>query len=924
MYDIFVVTKNKSQCDLLDRFPHCKTVEYTPNKVELLRAVAGQSATRHAWIVSADCDYSNFDFNYMPPWHQETQLHVWPTENQTLGGDTCLINTKEFLKQASTLDYVQNYKDVCWKDSSINQKVQPEVFVWSRSSTADLISVDATFLRYVGDPLSMMKKTVRRATTPYIWIVNDECDYRDFDFTWRPSWASEQYLHVWPTENQTLGGDTFYVNVEEFLQQQDTIESLDHYQTVHWHNQQIKQKITPEIFIWDKGNAQRLKEQFPNATAIRYFGSKFDMMKRTIAKSQTANIWVIGDNCDYKDFDFSWRPSWATDAHMHVWPTENQTSGGDTFYVNVAEFQRQSFEIDSLNDYTVVNWHTDAIKENVAPDVVIWDSGSSETNINNLKEKFPNAKVLRNVGSRFDMLNRSMRHIKTTHAWIISSKCNYNEFDFTWRPDWATERHIHVWPTENQTKGGDTFFVDVAEFQKQSLHISTVEEYNAVSWHKQNVSLFDDVDVIIWAMGGNDTNLSLLKERYPHAKSLRYIGTHLDMVKKSAKYTTSEYFWVLSDCCDYTDFSTNWRSDWEEETSIHCWASGTQKFGDTFYIPRAEFLKEADDLEKLEYYSSIIWHKDGYNRYPWPVNYVDADDLFSTLKNHKFSTLYEYFIMPGSTLGSTVDIGLWEKRLLIAYNKNGHVSLCPRDCISEILTKVKDYPYIQYHNCENSTQQPQDIVFISYDEKNANLNYKILKDRFPNAQRVHGVEGMVNAIKQSATQSDTPWFYAVFAKTEIDEKFKFEFNPDYLETPGNYVFYSYNPVLDYSYGHDGIVLYHKKSVLDVETWGVDFTMSFPVTTIPVISCRNNYNYSQYSAWRTALREAYKLKKTNHIADQYHLHLWLTANNSLYGDWSNAGAKDALLLPDNMDEKINDWNWLKNYFNEKYSNIDDAT
>ena len=316
MYDIFVVSKDKTECELIDRFPHCKTVEYTSDKKKLFQSIALQSATKHAWLVSADCDYSNFDFDYTPPWHQETQLHVWPTEEQLLGGDTCLINTREFLKQVNDIDYVQNYQDVCWKELSITQTVKPEVFVWSKSPSADMIVDDATFMRYTGDRLSMLRKTVRRATTPYIWVVSDELDYSEFDFFWRPSWAEEQYLHVWPTENQTLGGDTFYVNVAEFTKQQDALESLDHYQTVHWHNRQIKQKITPDVFIWDRGQAQSLKERFPTATVLRYFGSKFDMMKRTIAKSQTANIWIISDNCNYSEFDFTWRPGWATDKHL--------------------------------------------------------------------------------------------------------------------------------------------------------------------------------------------------------------------------------------------------------------------------------------------------------------------------------------------------------------------------------------------------------------------------------------------------------------------------------------------------------------------------------------------------------------------------------------------------------------------------------
>ena len=273
MHDIFVVKTNNLDKQILKQFPHAKTVDYSADRVELFKCVAEQTVTEHAWIVSSDCDYSDFDFDYTPPWHQNDQLHVWATENQILGGDTVLINAREFLKQADSIDAPQNYQDVCWKEIAVTQSIKPEIFVWSRGNDIDIPG--AQTLRYIGNHLEMMRKTIRRASTPYIWIVSDELDYSNFNFDWRPSWAAEKYLHVWPTENQTLGGDTFYVNVEEFVEQQE-IESLDHYQTIQWHEQSIPQVVKPEIFVWNKGNSDHIKQLYPDATVLRYIGSKFD------------------------------------------------------------------------------------------------------------------------------------------------------------------------------------------------------------------------------------------------------------------------------------------------------------------------------------------------------------------------------------------------------------------------------------------------------------------------------------------------------------------------------------------------------------------------------------------------------------------------------------------------------------------------
>ena len=46
-----------------------------------------------------------------------------------------------------------------------------------------------------------------------------------------------------------------------------------------------------------------------------------------------------------------------------------------------------------------------------------------------------------------------------------------------------------------------------------------------------------------------------------------------------------------------------------------------------------------------------------------------------------------------------------------------------------------------------------DIFFISYQEPNADVNFAILQDRFPIAQRVHGVKGIHQAHKEAAKKA---------------------------------------------------------------------------------------------------------------------------------------------------------------------------
>lgn len=423
-------------------------------------------------------------------------------------------------------------------------------------------------------------------------------------------------------------------------------------------------------------------------------------------------------------------------------------------------------------------------------------------------------------------------------------------------------------------------------------------------------------DVFIMDMGGHDENVQQILSKLPHAQTMRYMSSHLEMIKRAAAKSHTEFFWVIASCCDYNNFDFNYIPVPWEQTQIHCWASGKQKFGDTFLI-NVNAWKKQENLEKLEWYKSIKWHNNGVDRLDWPKKEF-SDNIANACLSHSFVSLYTLFYSTNTINPISYDMPLWENRQVIAFNNTGHVSLCPRDVKQALKSQIYDWRYILYVKDEKTQQTPQDIVFISYDEENAENNWNKLKDKFSRATRVHGVSGMLTALKEAANIAITPYFYAVFAKTLINDNFDFSFNPDYLKETSNYVFRAYNPVLDCSYGHGGIVMYNTEWLRNVESYEGDLTMSLPVVSVPLESCINNYDETPWSAWRTAFREVYKLhnKENRSIEDDYHLHLWLTSDRGENGKWSKLGAIHATEVTINS-TKLNDWNWLKTEFNSCY-------
>ena len=63
-----------------------------------------------------------------------------------------------------------------------------------------------------------------------------------------------------------------------------------------------------------------------------------------------------------------------------------------------------------------------------------------------------------------------------------------------------------------------------------------------------------------------------------------------------------------------------------------------------------------------------------------------------------------------------------------------------------------------------------DIVFLSYDEPNADQHYADLCNKVPWAKRVHGVKGSDAAHKAAANLSETDWVITVDADNIVDKR----------------------------------------------------------------------------------------------------------------------------------------------------------
>ena len=112
-----------------------------------------------------------------------------------------------------------------------------------------------------------------------------------------------------------------------------------------------------------------------------------------------------------------------------------------------------------------------------------------------------------------------------------------------------------------------------------------------------------------------------------------------------------------------------------------------------------------------------------------------------------------------------------------------------------------------------------DIIFISYDEDNADENWVNLKSKCPWATRVHGVYGSDAAHKAAAQNSTTERFITVDADTIVeDEFFNTQLDEKIVEDPDIVVSWSsVNAVNGLVYGNGSLKCWTKSFVENMRT-----------------------------------------------------------------------------------------------------------
>lgn len=340
--------------------------------------------------------------------------------------------------------------------------------------------------------------------------------------------------------------------------------------------------------------------------------------------------------------------------------------------------------------------------------------------------------------------------------------------------------------------------------------------------------------------------------------------------------------WEIPDYIDRASFDFDWLPQRYERKYIHQFGTIDDKAGGPRFV--------ADGADQIKYHDTpLARHKNEMGKWVLPKGLsTESFDFSWRPSSHEPLFDHQWPSVDGINLGP---------RLV-----------------------VPDATEVKYHQSPVFKYEPLDIVFVSNGETGEQRRYdRLCQVAGRTVEWVRGINGRENALRRAAEISKTEWFFCFPAKLSVDYNFDFNFQPNRTYEPKHYIFYARNPLNGLVYGHQAAVCYNRQHILETVDYGLDFTMSKPHDIVPVVSGIAEYNSDPIMTWRTAFREAIKLKADGSDESLERLSTWLTYARGQHCEWSMIGAEDGVRYYESVSGdhgelmKTFSWRWLEQHY-----------
>jgi hypothetical protein len=210
-------------------------------------------------------------------------------------------------------------------------------------------------------------------------------------------------------------------------------------------------------------------------------------------------------------------------------------------------------------------------------------------------------------------LDNLVKQHSTEVFWATRKNINYQDFDFTWRPElvdgsWESTYVSVFGSTDSEIT--QTYFVNAKAYLKGNTHLKFIETTDIDEKTLSNLFVKPDMFFVDRYNQEANSRFEELKELFPSIQKVRYISSWVDTINRCVKKSTTDLFWILDSTIDYTNFDFDYYPNPWQLKMIHVFGTQWSRWGTTFMINRETFPEDTKYVKIIEHLSMINFVKD--------------------------------------------------------------------------------------------------------------------------------------------------------------------------------------------------------------------------------------------------------------------------------------------------------------------------
>ena len=630
------------------------------------------------WEIPSDIDTSDFDFSWRPDIYDRPYVHEFGTQWQRTGGPRFVVPEYEGIKYrdeqfVNKLSSDKNFKILVDSNIEFDYSWHPDQteppFIWvfgnQHLSSTEMPTVEyhvsgSTERKYITD---VSAKIIGNSNYWKVLIPVDAT----FDFKWAPHPYDSPYIYVWGNQwNDATTEPTIEYHVPGATDRKYMTDSVAKVSSTieNWHilieGATIDQSWrpnpyeTPYIYVW--GN--KWNDAATEPTIEYHVPGAIDKIFMT---NMIAELPQVGENwhilIEGATIDQSWRPNPYETPYIYVWGNKwNDAATEPTIEYHVPNAIDRKYMSDmtadlipNMTNWTVINdndlstfdfsWRPNPY----SPDQIYqWENNGPVYTVPNAKEV---VFMIRDINNDIEqtiipkyLIETTLEELIDQHStevfWALNSDLNYDNFDYSWKPNELNFRHINVFGNKI-TKDSQTYYIN------GPLYTTGYREFNYINDIEFNIESDLDMFYVDRRNSISDENFEKIKQRFPKIQKIRYLNNWIATINRCLKKSKTKLCWILSSEVDYTDFKFDfYPSTWQRDM-IHVFGTQWSHWGNTYLINSEKFESDTQHVKVIEHLKNINHVRTKRTKlkgYVHDVLYIDHEHSSITLDqlNNKF------------------------------------------------------------------------------------------------------------------------------------------------------------------------------------------------------------------------------------------------------------------------------------------------